>query len=214
MREERSSFLKRSKNVNEPRQPDKPRNWWKYGCVAALLAFELTREIAVLAGSAPAQPNGFRRVFHANGYVTARGRWWRVNGNSELVPGLVTIECTALSGECIEASTTIFDNRSVMPPEIERFQAKWDATSVSYVNDNPDCARYSVRIDWVEQRATSTRMRKKNPNNLDCAGLEPKLEMELGDGFKAGQSNNELDKHFVPLVRVIRGFLTVFESKG
>ena len=66
-------------------QPKKRWNWWKYGCIAALVLFEGAREIAVLAASEPAQPSVLKSVANYGGYVTAQGRWWRVELASTLV---------------------------------------------------------------------------------------------------------------------------------
>lgn len=195
--------------MDEAARPKRKRNWWKYGCIAALVLFEGAREVAVLNAAEPVHISAIKSIFNINGYVTARGRWWRTDGNGTLVPGVVAIDCNPETRECIEASAAVF-NDSLMAPEIDRFPARWDETAVSYVNDLPDCARYSVRIDWKEERAIATRVRKDNPKNENCKMLEPKLEMELGDGFRVDEGKDEMDKHFVPLLKGLVGLLNLF----
>jgi hypothetical protein len=187
----------------------KRRNWWKLAFFIALLAFEITRELLVIQSGSPASITAMKHITHFKGWVSASGRWWRVDGGGSLVPGAVTIECRPETGQCVEAATTVMNG--VMPPTMDTFQARWDDSSVSYVNDNADCARYSVRIDWKEERATATRVRKANPSNPNCAMLEPKLDMELGDGYKSGEARAELDKHFVPVLQLFMGVVRMFD---
>lgn len=176
-------------------------NWWKWAFFATLLAFEIARELAVLAADQSASITALKNITHINGYVSASGRWWRVDGHGALVPGTVTIECRPETAECVEASVMVMNG--VMPPTMDVFKAKWHETSVSYVNENPDCARYSVRIDWKEDRATATRVRKENPANPNCKMLEPKLDMELGDGYNSNENTDESAKHFVPIIQAM-----------
>ena len=64
------------------------------------------------------------------------------------------------------------------PPELDWFDATFSPEGVSYTNDHPDCALYSVRIDTKTERAFATRERKHNPSNEMCAKMEKRIAME------------------------------------
>jgi len=49
--------------------------------------------------------------------------------------------------------------------------------------------------------AATVRDRKENPSNPNCANLERRIEMQLGDGFES--SRTALDGHFVPIIGAI-----------
>ena len=181
-------------------RPKSRRNWWKIAFFIALLAFELTREIAVLESAQGAQPNTNAHLFSYGSYVRAQGSWKRIDGGGALVPGTVTIECQRETGRCLEASVMVSE-QYVYAPEIDWFDARFSPDAVSYENDRPDCARYSVRLDLKMQKVFAVRDRKENPSNPNCANLERRIEMQLGDGFES--SRTALDGHFVPIIGAI-----------
>lgn len=180
--------------------PKPRRNWWKAAFFVVLIAFELTRELAVLAGAEGARPNTHAHLFSYGGYVSAQGSWKRIDGGGALVPGTVTIECQRETGRCLEASVMVSE-QYVYAPEIDWFDARFSPDAVSYENDLPDCARYSVRLDLKMQKVFAVRDRKENPSNPNCANLERRIEMQLGDGFES--SRTALDGHFVPIIGAI-----------
>lgn len=187
----------------DPHRSTKPsRNWWKIAFFGALVALELAREIIVLSGAEGARPNSSAMVFGWDGYAQAEGSWKRIDGGGALLPGTVTIECRRETGQCIEASTMIID-KSVFAPDLDRFDASFTPELVTYENDRADCALYSVRIDLKLKKAFAVRERVKNPSNENCDKLEPRIEMQLADGFDVNASRNSLDEHFVPLVKII-----------
>lgn len=186
---------------NAPDARTKPRrNWWKVAFFIALLAFELTREIAVLISAQEAQPNTNARLFSYGGYVQAQGSWKRIDGGGALAPGTVTIECRRETGHCIEASVGVSE-QYVYAPEVSWLDARFSPDAVYYENDLPDCARYSVRLDLKMEKVFAVRERKENPANPLCANLERRIEMQLGDGFEP--SRPPLDGHFVPIIRAM-----------
>jgi hypothetical protein len=174
------------------------RNWWKTAFFVVLIAFELMREVAVLAGAEGARPNARALLFSNGGYVKAQGSWKRIDGGGTLVPGTVTIECQRETGRCLEASVMVSE-QYVYAPEIDWFDARFLPDAVSYENDLPDCARYSVRLDLKMQKVFAVRDRKENPSNPNCANLERRIEMQLGDGFEPDRDS--LDGHFVPIIQ-------------
>ena len=182
------------------------RNWWKVAFFVALFAFELAREFAVLASAEVAEPNATLQVFGGEGFATARGRWTRSDGGDPLVRATVNIECYRDRGECIEAST-MMRGIYVYAPEIDRFAASFTDGAVTYENDIPDCAKYSVRIDLRMERVFAVRERKENPTNPNCAQLERRIDMQLSDSY---QSSDPLEGHFVPLFYVISKVVSIF----
>lgn len=185
---------------------DAKRNWngWKIAFFVMLLLFEFAREWAVLADAGGAVPNGTARVFSYGSFTTAQGRWARIDGGGKLMPAVVTIDCQQELERCIEASTTINDEY-VYSPEIDWFEAKFSDDAVTYENDVPDCARYSVRIDLKLKKTFAVRERKSNPANPNCAKLEPRIEMQLGDPYEPDADPTK--GHFVPLVSILRAVL-------
>lgn len=176
------------------------RNWWKIAFFVLLFMFELARELLVVSSGPQARPVSRARVFAMQGYVVAEGTWKRIDGGGKLVPGTVTIECREERGECVEANTAIHDN-SVFSPDLSLFKARFTAEAVTYENDFPDCARYTVRIDLKLEKTFATRERKENPGNENCAKLEPRIEMQLADGY---EYEDPTEGHFLPLFTVIK----------
>jgi hypothetical protein len=154
----------------------------------------------VLESAQGAQPNTSAQLFSYGGYVRAQGCWKRIGGGGALVPGTVTIECQQATGRCLEASVTVGE-QTFYAPEIDWFDARFTQDAVSYENDRPDCARYSVRLDLKMQKVFAVRERKENPSNASCANLERRIEMKLGAGFES--SLTAFDEHFVPIIGTI-----------
>ena len=117
-----------------------------------------------------------------------------------LVPTVVTIECERVTGSNLEASANRTD-RYVYAPELDKFDASFAADSVTYGNNVPDCARYSVRIDLKMEKVFAVRERKSNLGNPRCSSLEPRVEMQLSDGYDLG--NDPLEGPFVPILRIL-----------
>lgn len=185
-------------------QAAKPRrNWWKYAFLAMLIIFEFTRELLVLSAAARPVPNGDMMLNHGDGWVSARGRWLRTDGGGALVPVVVAIECRRQVGECLEATTTINDE-FVHIPDVNWFEARFTPEAVTYQNDQPECARYLVRIDFRLRQVISVRERKTSPSNPDCRTLEPRLEMQLGNAYQP--EPRPLEGHFVPIMSLIAAF--------
>lgn len=181
------------------------RNWWKMAFFVMLLMFELAREWAVIASAEVAQPNAPASLFSYSGYTIAEGRWRRLDGGSPIVPSTVAIDCRREHGRCIEATTTISD-RYVYAPKLDWFDATFSQDAITYENDVPDCARYSVRLDLKLKKVFAVRERKDNPSNPTCAKLEPQIEMHLSDGHEGDR--NPLEGHFVPLFSGVRALLS------
>ena len=187
--------------------PSKRFNWWKIGFFVALVAFEVAREVAVISSATEATPNGSASVFQHDGYVAASGTWKRIDGGSKLSPVVVALDCRAETGNCIEA-TTGMSERYVYPPDITVHDATFTADAVTFVNDVPDCARYTVRIDTELNKAFAVRQRKENPANPRCRDIEDRIEMQLADGFEIDPSR--YDDHFLPLLRIIKAATDLF----
>ena len=177
-------------------------NWWKVAFVIVLLAFEIMRELFVLNEAEGAVPNETAHVFSYQGFVQVQGSWKRIDGGGSLVPGTVTIECTQETGRCLEASSMISD-KYVFAPEVSWFDASFTLEAVSYVNDVPDCARYSVRIDLEMKKAFAVRQKKANPTNENCKLLEERIEMQIADGYETHTAKDPFEGHFVPLVKLL-----------
>lgn len=182
-------------------QPAKARrNWWKPAFFVVLIAFEIARESAVVSAAAGPVPNTFARIYSSDGFVTAEGTWKRIDGGGELVPSTVSIECRQQTGQCLEATTSIYDDH-VFPPDLSYSRATFAEDSVSYVNDFPSCATYSVRIDLRMKKAFAVREKKANVSNPDCSRLEERIEMQLANGRDI--KKDPLNGHFVPIFRLL-----------
>ena len=183
-------------------------NWWKIGFFVALVAFEAAREAAVISSATEATPNGSATVFRYGGFVAARGTWKRIDGKGKLSPVTAAVDCRQETSVCIEATTSMSEIY-VYPPEIEIHPATFTADAVTYTNDSPDCARYTVRIDTKLEKAFAVRQRKENPGNPRCKDIEERIEMQLVDGFEFDPS--KYDNHFLPLLRVVKGLTDLFD---
>lgn len=188
-------------------QPAKRRfNWWMLAFFVALLAFEFTRELWVVSAHEPMVGDNF--MLHGGakqGYVSASGQWIRSDGGSRILPGTVKIECfNSAEPMCIEASATYFDGSRSAPIFIELFTTtEFTDSAVTYENDNPGCAKYTVRLDLVQKRVTATRVKKATPELPDCDKLEERVAMELGSGFDH-MSDGWMDNHFLPIFNANR----------
>ena len=122
------------------------RNWWKIGFFVMLLAFEFARENAVLEGSTPPTIVGNATVTYNEPYISAQGRWTRLDKDEDLVPSSVYIECNEYSKECIQASVTVWDD-AVGTPQVRRFPARFAGDSVSYQDETPACENGGAKLD-------------------------------------------------------------------
>lgn len=179
------------------------RNWWKIGFFLMLVLFEFAREWAVLASFPEPKIATNAYVGSYGGFTTAKGRWVRLDGGGSMVPSAVNIECSQERGECLEVVANMMDGY-LGSPEVDRFDATFGSDAVSYENDNPDCAKYRVRIDLKLKKVIAVRERKDNPKNEMCAKLEPRIEMTLGDGYQ--RNEDPTAGHFVPLIDAL-GFV-------
>lgn len=178
----------------------KARNWWKFAFFVSLVLLELARETIVVTNAKSVKFGGFASVFVTSDYAAAHGRWERIGQGSSLAPAVTSIQCSARTKECIEAYSRSIEG-FVFPPQISTFPARFTADGVTYENDDPECARYSVRIDAKMRKVFALRERKGQPSNPICAGLDKRLEMQLVD--PSGLSSNPLENHFAPLLKII-----------
>ena len=192
---------RRAAGVAITARPAARSNGWKIAFFVTLVLFEIAREWAVIASSQAAQPNASAHVFSYEGYTVAQGRWKRIDGGSPIVPSTVTIDCRRELGKCVEATTTMSE-LYVYAPQLDWFDATFAADAVTYENNVPECARYSVRIDLKLSKAFAVRERKTAPSNPECAKLEPRVEMQMADGYDSGK--NPADGHFALIFAAIR----------
>lgn len=189
---------------DQPAESKRKRNGWKIAFLVMLILFEIAREWAVIVSFQAAQPNATAHVFSSEGYTVAQGRWKRIDGGSPIVPSIVTIDCRRELGKCVEATTTMSE-LYVYAPQLDWFDATFAADAVTYENDVPECARYSVRIDLKLSKAFAVRERKSAPANPECAKLEPRVEMQMADGYDSAK--NPADGHLVPVFAAIRAVM-------
>jgi hypothetical protein len=158
-------------------------NWWKVAFFVMLLLFEGAREIAVIQANSPAYPATLATVVSTGDLIVAQGRWNRIDGGSALVPGAVRIECHRDEGRCYEVSYGI-NGGYVDSPDLSIYPARWGVDQISYENNDPACARYSVRVDQKLEKVFAIRERKDQPSmaGFDCTKLERRMEMTLTDG--------------------------------
>lgn len=175
-------------------------NWWIVAFLAALLAFEFAREAAVAEANEPIHGGSVVvSVLPELGIVDASGQWIRSDAGSPIVPTSVAIRCTKALGQCIEATTNVIDR--TMYTHIDIFdQVAFTDEAVTYVNDEPNCVTYTVRIDAAQKRVTATRERK----DPACDAFEKRVTMELGDGHQQHIQNRWADDHFLPIFKLIQ----------
>lgn len=180
------------------------RNWWKIGFFVMLVLFEFTREWAVLASNNNSRIAVAANVANVGTYTTATGQWVRTDGGGRLVPTAVLIECDQDRAECMEVSTHLATGY-VGTPTIDRFQAQFAPDIISYENDNPRCAHYTVRIDLKLEKVIALRKRKDGPFEATCDLLEDRVEMTLADS--SDQIEDPFEGHFVPLMSGLAGLV-------
>lgn len=184
------------------------RNWWKIGFFVMLALFEIAREVAVIASDPPPNIATTAMVTSVMGSTSAKGRWKRLDGGTKLLPGATAIECQQDSGQCVEANISLY-NGYWNEPDITTYDARFTSDAISYENDDPLCARYSVRVDLKLEKVFAVRERKPiAAQRPECKTLEPRIEMTLGNGVVEDESG--LGGHFVPLlsavVWLVKGF--------
>jgi hypothetical protein len=189
-------------DVEQPRSSWwRRRNWWKIGFFVMLALFEIAREVAVIASNQPPNIATFASVGGTMGFTSAKGRWKRIDGGTKLLPSATTIQCQQAKGECVESNVSFY-NGAINEPDISTYGARFSADAISYENNDPLCARYSVRIDLKLKKVFAVRERKPlNSEQPQCKDLEQRIEMSLGNGFQ--KDENLLAGHFVPLLSTI-----------
>jgi hypothetical protein len=180
----------------DPIKPKKRWNWWKIGFFVMLFLFECAREWAVVVSYEPPKISVSDHVTRVATLVSATGRWTRTDDGSPLTPSGTSITCWENEGRCYEVSYNILDGYA-RTPTLEVFDAKFADDAVTYQNDVPDCARYSVRIDLQLKQVLATRERKDNPGNPMCRNMERQIHMKLADGFQPYLPAHE---HFLPIL--------------
>ena len=176
------------------------RNWWKIGFFVMLFLFEGAREWAVAVSAEPAKISTSLHVGRVDTFVSATGRWKRLDDGSKLIPGAVRIDCWEREARCYEAGYNV-NNGYVGTPSIDVYDATFSDEAVTYENDVPDCARYRVRIDLKLKQVFASRDRKENPGNPSCRALEKRVQMTLGDGF---EYEDPFEEHFLPLLWIVK----------
>lgn len=184
------------------------RNWWKVAFFVALIAFEFAREWAITEAASTAEPAALATVVQVGELVSAEGRWRRIDGDDDLMPNAVSIQCWRNEGKCTEAASNSFNNRYFSTPEINTLDATFTPDAVTYSNNYP-CVSYSVRIDLKLQEAFAVREGKRNHPEDMCGALEPRIEMRLGNGVEVGDQTRQ-SKHFLPLFYVLFVILKAF----
>lgn len=181
----------------------KRRNWWKIAFFVALFAFEVAREMAVLASAQKPSIITLASVFTYNGWTVAEGLWTRIDGGEKLIPSLVRIECDQDQGECKEVSVNVY-NQSVFAPHLSIYKAAFTPDSITYENTEPSCVRYNTRIDLKLKKTISVRERTANKSKA-CNHMERRMEMQLGNGWDL--TDNSLKEHFVPVLSVLKAII-------
>src|SRR3546814_17362347 len=90
-------------------------------------------------------------------------------------------------------------------PHLDEFDAKFSEDAVTYENDNPDCARYHVRIDLGLKKVFAVRERKDRPANPGCAALEKRVAMAIGAGLEFYDAVHKNFPTFVWVLNEARG---------
>lgn len=175
--------------------------WWKIGFFVLLFVFELTREVAVMWANQTPQMSVNKLVKQYGQFVMAQGRWIRSDGGGRLIPLMAVISCDRETGKCEETTVTTNDNY-VNTPDTSRYEATFTPDLVTYVNDDPDCVRYTTRLDLKMETASQVRERKPS-TNPNCAIKEKRMEMRLDDGFQREDSKLALEGHFLPIIKTL-----------
>ncbi|MBM6577134.1 hypothetical protein KCP91_12195 [Microvirga sp. SRT01] len=184
------------------------RNWWKIGFFVMLLLAEFAREWAVIASNETARIAVSASMVSVGDYTVASGRWQRTDGGGSLTPSATQIECFESEGRCRESNVTVIDN-GVGAPDTSTYQATFSPEAINYENNDPVCARYSVRMDRKLEKVFALRQRKPDTKDQACNQLENRIEMALSDGWT--NDDNTFDSHFVPVMRGLIAILSVFK---
>ena len=183
------------------------RNWWKLAFFAALLVFEVAREIAVLGMNQSVRIGGSGYVLQIGDYVIAEGAWRRTDKGEHLSPVAISIECSSAAATCREATATVMD-LYLSPPDVSTYDAIFSENEISYVNNSPKCVRYTTKIDLQLNKVLTLR-EAKNTFEEVCKATEQRIEMELTAGNKAGKPD-PLEEHFLPLFSVVAYVVKTF----
>lgn len=183
------------------------RNWWKLAFFSALVAFEVAREIAVMGVNQSVSIGGSGDVLQFGDYVIAQGAWRRTDKGEHLSPVAISIECSSAAATCTEATATVM-NLYLSPPDVSTYAAKFSENEIFYVNNNPACVRYTNKID-LQLNKVFTLREAKNTNEEVCKAIEPRVEMELTAGYKAGKPD-PLEEHFLPVFSAVAYVLEAF----
>ncbi len=178
-------------------------NWWKWGCILSLLAFEGAREIIVMQDKR-ARFHPTSQIFTLEGYTVAKGQWLRTDGGEALAPQLVKFQCDESRKECIGAGAMDFDG-TVMHPEIDIFTATFSDGIISFTDDAPVCVFTHYRIDTKLEKAFAVREKRKNPEKPllgSCDNMENRVEMTLGSSLDLPE-RSPTEGHFVPIASVL-----------
>jgi len=182
-------------------------NGWKVAFFAALLAFEIAREWAVVASAEEPKLATLATVRRWNAIVTAEGRWTRIDGGGRLTPNIVRIECSQDAGECNELFVQV-NNDFVSAPSLNTFKAQFTPEAVTYENDASVCVHYSTRIDLRLNKTFAVRTKKDGVKDKACRAMEPRIEMQLGDGWV--DNKEPLKDHFLPLLWLLTVLVKLF----
>lgn len=175
------------------------RNWWKIAFFVCLFAFEIAREIAVIANNEPVPFRAIAGVYSGKEWSTAEGQLQRIDGGAALSPVLVSIQCSRSKQSCTEVTVSEILG-SISPPNFEVFPARFEADAIVFDNTRPLCARYRTRIDFRLQKTFSLRESTADKSEM-CKGTEDRIEMQLGDSLLDGDLAG---KHFLPLFALLR----------
>jgi hypothetical protein len=183
-------------------------NWWKPAFIVTLIAFEITREIAVLNAEGLQVAIGVENIYRdqGGGYIRADGLWQRTDGGDRLVAMPTTILCDrTLELECTVASSMV-SSGYVHIPRLDRLDATFTETGVEWLEDSPLCYTNFVRIDAVKNLVTATRKSKRSKDPL-CKGTEDLIQSKLG-GYDLAAEEAKRDEHFLPVLRMVA---TIFD---
>jgi len=181
-------------------------NWWKIGFFVALFAFEITREIAVVASyeSAMVGPSIATTYRSPDGaFVTAEGRWEHPETDERGIPAAVTIQCRREIHQCVIASEIVMFARFVPTPDVGTYDATFTDTGAEFLADGI-CTALFVRVDAVHNMTMAVNTPK--PNATGCPNDNHRVLLRLG-GFSAREYEEERGGHFIPLIDAIGGVL-------
>ena len=182
------------------------RNWWKIGFWLALLAFEITREFAVVVSQSPPFLGGAFFIETVRpGRVIASGKWERIDGGEPILPVLTSIDCKQELGSCVIAETVLWDKDRIFPPNIETFSANFSDNAVTFVNDAAICVKYSVRLDLDLKKAISLREPLKGATGSICEAAKDRMEMRLVEPVRPSDWD-DFGGHFLPIVKGLKFF--------